>query len=159
MGKSTLVQIMAWCHQAPSHYLNQCWPSSMAPGGHYWNYYFDFLSFKLSHFNSFEEPASVDFIMFDIVPCSRYRIHEWYVKVFIQCKRDIPRLVGSKQWCCDISESATYRATVMSPNQAPFTSALWAIMGLFHVLAVNSACRQRISYHLSKVDVAVQTAL
>ena len=22
---STLVQVMAWCHQAPSHYLNQCW--------------------------------------------------------------------------------------------------------------------------------------
>ena len=24
--KSTLVQVMAWCHQAPSHYLSQCWP-------------------------------------------------------------------------------------------------------------------------------------
>ena len=22
---SKLAQIMAWCHQAPSHYLNQCW--------------------------------------------------------------------------------------------------------------------------------------
>ena len=22
---STIVQVMAWCHQAPSHYLNQCW--------------------------------------------------------------------------------------------------------------------------------------
>ena len=27
--KSTLVQVMAWCHQAPSHYLNQCWPCCM----------------------------------------------------------------------------------------------------------------------------------
>ena len=25
----TLVQVMAWCHQAPSHYLKQCWPRSM----------------------------------------------------------------------------------------------------------------------------------
>ena len=24
--KSTLVQVMVWCHQAPSHYLSQCWP-------------------------------------------------------------------------------------------------------------------------------------
>ena len=24
--KTILVQIMAWCHQATSHYLNQCWP-------------------------------------------------------------------------------------------------------------------------------------
>ena len=31
--KSTLVQVMAWCHQATSHYLSQCWPRSMPPYG------------------------------------------------------------------------------------------------------------------------------
>ena len=31
--KSTLVQVMAWCGQATSHYLNQCWPRSPAPYG------------------------------------------------------------------------------------------------------------------------------
>ena len=31
--KSTLVQLMAWCCQATSHYLIQCWPSSMSPYG------------------------------------------------------------------------------------------------------------------------------
>ena len=30
-GKSTLVQVMAWCRQATSHYLSQCWPRSMLP--------------------------------------------------------------------------------------------------------------------------------
>ena len=29
--KSTLAQVMAWCHQATSHYLSQCWPRSMSP--------------------------------------------------------------------------------------------------------------------------------
>ena len=29
--KSTLVQVMAWCHQATSHCLSQCWPRSMSP--------------------------------------------------------------------------------------------------------------------------------
>ena len=29
--QSTLVQIMAWCHQAKSHYLSQCWPRSLLP--------------------------------------------------------------------------------------------------------------------------------
>ena len=29
--KSTLVQVMAWCLMAPSHYLSQCWPWSMSP--------------------------------------------------------------------------------------------------------------------------------
>ena len=28
--KSTLVRVMAWCHQAASHYLNQCWPRTMS---------------------------------------------------------------------------------------------------------------------------------
>ena len=31
--KSTLVQVMAWCRQATSHYLNQCWLSSLSPYG------------------------------------------------------------------------------------------------------------------------------
>ena len=30
---STWVQVMAWCRQATSHYLSQCWPSSMSPYG------------------------------------------------------------------------------------------------------------------------------
>ena len=31
--KSTLVQAMAWCCRATSHYLNQCWPRSLTPYG------------------------------------------------------------------------------------------------------------------------------
>ena len=31
--KSTLVQVMAWCSQATSHYLSQCWPSFLSPYG------------------------------------------------------------------------------------------------------------------------------
>ena len=29
--KSILVQVMAWCHQATSHYLSQRWPRSLTP--------------------------------------------------------------------------------------------------------------------------------
>ena len=29
--RSTLVQVMAWCRKATSHYLSQCWPTSMSP--------------------------------------------------------------------------------------------------------------------------------
>ena len=32
-NKASLVQVMAWCLMAPSHYLNQCWPSSITPHG------------------------------------------------------------------------------------------------------------------------------
>ena len=31
--QSTLVQVMAWCRQAPIHYLSQCWPRSFSPYG------------------------------------------------------------------------------------------------------------------------------
>ena len=31
--KSTLVQVMVWCCQATSHYLSQCWVSSLSPYG------------------------------------------------------------------------------------------------------------------------------
>ena len=32
--ESTLVQVMAWCCQATSHYLSQCWQRSMSPYGY-----------------------------------------------------------------------------------------------------------------------------
>ena len=32
-NQSRLVQVMAWCCQATSHYLSQCWPRSMMPYG------------------------------------------------------------------------------------------------------------------------------
>ena len=31
--QSTLAQVMAWCRQATSHYLSQCWPRSLSPYG------------------------------------------------------------------------------------------------------------------------------
>ena len=31
--KSRLVQVMAWCRQAGSHYLSRCWPRSLFPYG------------------------------------------------------------------------------------------------------------------------------
>ena len=30
---STLVQVIAWCRQATSHYLSQCWPRFLSPYG------------------------------------------------------------------------------------------------------------------------------
>ena len=33
VNQSTLVQVMAWCCQAASHYLSQCWPRSLSPYG------------------------------------------------------------------------------------------------------------------------------
>ena len=54
-GQSTLVWVMAWCHQATSHCLGQCWPRSLSPYGvtrPQW--------VKSSHCYSFENWAPVD---------------------------------------------------------------------------------------------------
>ena len=32
-GKSSLVQVMAWCLQATRHYSSQCWPRLVSPNG------------------------------------------------------------------------------------------------------------------------------
>ena len=31
--QSTLAHVMAWCRQATSHYVSQCWPRSLSPYG------------------------------------------------------------------------------------------------------------------------------
>ena len=31
LNKPTLLEVMAWCHQAPSHYLKHCWPRTPTP--------------------------------------------------------------------------------------------------------------------------------
>ena len=60
--KSTLVQVMAWCHHTTSHYLNQCWPRSLPPYGvtrprwvnHVW---WDIIGTHLNDINSKTHPA------------------------------------------------------------------------------------------------------
>ena len=48
--KSILVQVMAWCHQATSHYLNQCWPRSLSPSGITRPQWFKLLQFSQIYF-------------------------------------------------------------------------------------------------------------
>ena len=48
--KSTLVQVMAWCHQATSHYLSQCWPRSLPPYDFTRPQWVNFLVLKLECF-------------------------------------------------------------------------------------------------------------
>ena len=60
--QSTLVQVMAWCRQATSHYLSPCWPRSLSPYGvtrpewvkvdHWWNLEIQH-SFTPSHWSVF----------------------------------------------------------------------------------------------------------
>ena len=61
--------------------------------------------------------------------CPKSHFLGWYRNFLVQCKPDISRLVGSMERYRNISESAIYRATVMSQIQTPVSSTLWTIMG------------------------------
>ena len=67
------------------------------------------------------------------------------MKILIQCKPDISRLVGSMERYRDISGSAIYRATAMSQNPGQVFQRVVSGDGAFVCLAANSARRQRIS--------------
>ena len=77
------------------------------------------------------------------------------IQFTIQCKPDISRLVGSMERYRDISGSAIYRATAMSQNPGQVFQRVVSGDGAFVCFAANSARRQRISWHLSKFDVAL----
>ena len=47
--KSTLVQVMAWCLQAASHFPSQCWPMYVAIGYSFCNYNLGPFIFPLTH--------------------------------------------------------------------------------------------------------------
>ena len=52
-NKSPLVQVMAWCRQATSHYLSQCWPRSLSPYGitrPQWVNWSELLHYRISSF-------------------------------------------------------------------------------------------------------------
>ena len=81
----------------------------------------------------------------------------WNAKYLVQCKPDIlSRLVGSMERYRDISGGAIYRATAISQKTGQVFQRVVSGDGAFVCLAANSTRRQRISWHLSKFDVALQ---
>ena len=52
--KSTLGQVMAWCHQVTSHYLNQCWLWSLSPYGVTWPQWVRIFIYHWNHWSKSE---------------------------------------------------------------------------------------------------------
>ena len=88
-NQSTLVQVMAWCRQAPSHYLNQCWPRSLPPYSITWPQWEKLLFFS---------PLGIDLIL--------NHFHIWHVLMQLSCS-DTSQiwtryLIGNSNWCLRI---------------------------------------------------------
>ena len=95
--KSTLVQIMAWCSQATSHYLNQCWPRCLLLYG--------VTRPQLS-------PRQDDRHFPDDILRRIFMNENVYISVKISLKyvpkgpvNNIPALIQIMAWCCPLSES------------------------------------------------------
>ena len=72
--KSTLIQVMASCRQASSHYLSQCWPRSMPPNGvtrPQW----------VKHTHELPNKYIFTCLKTWIVSCS----HSWYSQCYLMC--------------------------------------------------------------------------
>ena len=52
-NKSALGQVMAWCRQASSHHLNQCWPRSVSPYGVPWPQWVKYPTLKIAVYITF----------------------------------------------------------------------------------------------------------
>ena len=68
--QSTLVQVMAWCRQATSHYLSQCWPRPLSPYGvtrpqwvNMWPYLRYFIVSGRSHVTSWPATLQVVWVL------------------------------------------------------------------------------------------------
>ena len=84
--KSTLVQVMAWCRQATSHYLSQCWPRFMSP----------YVATRPQWVN-FHLPISTEFFYMTWLTVS-FLILKWYDEPLLSCHLvKICKLTKNKQ--------------------------------------------------------------
>ena len=74
--KSTLVQVMAWCHQATSHYLSHWWPWSLLPYGVTRPQWVNSLTFERCNYK-------LELVIFKLISCP-----DMYVEHFLcNCSR------------------------------------------------------------------------
>ena len=93
--KSTLVQVMAWCCQATSHYLSQCWPRSVSPYGvtrpQWVNHHSISLKFYIGHGN-ITAVLCAKFLEIGIYRQMRFTMNFWWNS----CITKVPLLINSK---------------------------------------------------------------
>ena len=80
--KSTLVQVMAWCHQAPSHYQSQCCPWSMSV----WYQFKHYLNWQLIVNSTFQN-----------------KLLNWIKEGNSNQNIEISELLSTKDLCVDMS--------------------------------------------------------
>ena len=94
--KSALGQAMAWCHQATSHYLSQCWSRSMLPYG-------ITSSVGNSHGSASPRPTTLQkdrelLVNFSLILCLWFMIWNSRHEDLQLCFTEFQTLITSLQW-------------------------------------------------------------
>ena len=127
--KLTLVPIMAWCHQATSHYMGQCWPRSMLSYCITWQQWVNFNKVISGNIN-----MDLDFIWFlhneiqktvEIIPHGRQRdtYHtEWILGLQMTWQHKDPGHWQPWYWLCSPRTFQPQHYRIITRIEAPDNS-------------------------------------
>ena len=106
--KSTLVQVMAWCRQATSHFLSQCWPSFMSSYGITRPQWVKGLSCRLWWMREWRNLLTSTHVGHRL--CHVGSCEWWVTKIWVQCgsATDFQELTGHKLTRVDCTASQDY---------------------------------------------------
>ena len=76
--RSILVQVMAWCRQATSHYLSQCWPRSLSP--------YDVTRPKWANMTEWKNPTKHEYLT-NVLYC--YIAANYVEPHYLRCNREV----------------------------------------------------------------------
>ena len=98
--KSTLLQVMAWCCQAASHYLSQCWPRSVLPYGVTRPQWVNLVKFDS---DNGLEPVCCQIITWNktgllSIRLSGTKVNEFWIGILIFSLKKIPLKILSLKW-------------------------------------------------------------
>ena len=150
--KSTLVQVMAWCRQATSHYLSQCWHSSLSPYGvtrPQWVKSIEFEGITIKQ--CCKESNSQNEIVYKIQQCYTYKLKYKAMWFFFHCFTGIIMVMLCKWWCISNNWQLNtmlnrfFRLTIEQTPKLSITGPLWGESTSDHCIPVHSSFETRLT--------------
>ena len=103
---STLVQVMAWCRQATSHCLSQCWPRSMSPYGVTWSQWVNGLHCTFSQLLTRTCPCGR---RWNVAPTTARRVlcGRWWTWLLIMAVCETPPSIDASRSLMSVRDTST----------------------------------------------------
>ena len=123
--KLTLVQVMAWCREATSHYLSQCWSRSLLPYGVIWPKWVKMFGWAIEIVQEHKvEAIKVCFVMVNMTRWTAVKGH-----VRCQKLRQFAIMQTCKNWVSAVNSCIHYACHTHDSYQI---MSYWVISNLMH---------------------------